>query len=254
MRGGFNVTFIRGLRKERKTVISEDEFREMLAKAEELKPEFFKLRAKALLCILRLTGKRRGEVAQLQLGDFKVESGFLNITFRLEKKKRSFKVCAECGAKNVKNAKFCRQCGFDISNAPVQKRGKQAESVKAIPLSDPYVKPILDYLAFLDGLEPKPKFVFPSVKSLFGEGLIIYPDKHLTGRQIFNIVRGLSTMVWPHLFRETVAAEVVKRDPSLIGAFRVRRRLDLESFQTGFNYLKRYAADIIEREVMQVES
>jgi hypothetical protein len=50
MRGGFNVTFVRGLRKERKTVISEDEFREMLAKAEELKPEFFKLRAR-LCCV-----------------------------------------------------------------------------------------------------------------------------------------------------------------------------------------------------------
>ena len=247
------MTFVRGMRKERKTVVSEEEFREMLDKAEELKPEFFKLRAKALLCILRLTGKRRGEVAQLQLNDFKVEEGFLNIMFKLEKKKRSFKLCSECGAKNVKKAKFCKQCGFDISDAPVQRRGKQAESVKAIPLSDPYVKPILDYISFLEKLEPKPKYVFPSVKSLFGESLIIYPERHLTGRQVFNIVRGLSAMVWPHLFRETVASDIVKQDSSLIGAFKVQRRLDLESFQTGFNYLKRYAADVIERQVAKVE-
>ena len=247
------MTFVRGMRKERKTVVSEEEFREMLAKAEELKPEFFRLRAKALLCILRLTGKRRGEVAQLQLNDFKVEEGFLNIMFRLEKKKRSFKLCSECGAKNVKKAKFCKQCGFDISDAPVQRRGKQAESVKAIPLSDPYVKPILDYIGFLEKLEPKPKYVFPSVKSMFGEGLIIYPERHLTGRQVFNIVRGLSIMVWPHLFRETVAADIIKQDSSLIGAFKVQRRLDLENFVTTANYLKRFVADVIEREVAKVE-
>jgi integrase len=249
------VTFVRGLkeRKERKTVVSEEEFREMLAKAEELKPEFFRRRAKALLCILRLTGKRRAEVAQLELDDFKVEEGFLSIRFRLLKKKRSFKLCSECGAKNVKNAKFCKQCGFDISDAPVQKRGKTEESVKAIPLEHPLTRPILEYLEFLEKFEPKPKFVFPSVKSLFGESLIIYPERHLTGRQIFNIVRGLSAMVWPHLFRETVASDIVKQDSSLIGAFKVQRRLDLESFQTGFNYLKRYAADVIEREVAKVE-
>jgi hypothetical protein len=182
-----------------------------------------------------------------------VENGFLNIMFRLEKKKRSFKLCSECGAKNVKKAKFCKQCGFDISDVPIQRRGKEAESIKAIPLSDPYVRPILDYIGFLEKLESKPKFIFPSVKSMFGEGLIIYSERHLTGRQIFNIVRGLSVMVWPHLFRETVAADIVKQDSSLIGAFRVQRRLDLESFQTGFNYLKRYAADVIEREVAKVE-
>jgi len=244
------MTYVRGLaaRKERKTVVSEEEFKEMLAKADRLKPEFFALRAKALLCILRLTGKRRGEVAQLQLDDFKVEGGFLNITFRLEKKKRGFKLCPNCGVKNVKEAKFCRQCGFDLSNAPVQRRGKQAESVKAVPLSDPYVKPILDYISSLEKLEPKPKYVFPTVKSLFGSDLIIYPNQHLTGRQIFNIVRGLSDLVWPHLFRETVASDIVKQDPTLIGAFKVQRRLDLESFQTSFNYLRRYAADIIQRQ------
>jgi len=41
---------------------------------------------------------------------------------------------------------------------------------------------------------------------------------------------------------------VIRGDPSIFGAFKVQRRLDLESYQTGFNYLKRFAADVITRE------
>jgi len=70
----------------------------------------------------------------------------------------------------------------------------------------------------------------------------------MTGRQVFNILRQLSLGVWPHLFRETVGSDVIKQDSSIIGAFKVMRRLDLEDYHTGFNYLRRYAGDIIRRE------
>jgi len=50
---------------ERTTVISESEFKDALAKAETLNSEYFRLRAKAVLSLLRLTGKRRGEIAQI---------------------------------------------------------------------------------------------------------------------------------------------------------------------------------------------
>ncbi len=43
-------------------------------------------------------------------------------------------------------------------------------------------------------------------------------------------------------------AYVIQEDNSIIGAFKVMRRLDLEDFRTGFNYLKRFAGDIIKRE------
>jgi hypothetical protein len=60
--------------------------------------------------------------------------------------------------------------------------------------------------------------------------------------------------VWCHLFRETAASDVVKSDPSIIGAFKVQRRLDLENIQTGFRYLKRFSADLIERELKRGET
>lgn len=211
------MTNVRGskARENRQTVISDREFEEAMNKAERIKDEFFRLRALALLCLLRLTGKRREEVAMLSLDSFKVESGFLNITFILLKKRRGHVL--------------------------------QRQATKTIPLTDPLTKPILDYLEYLNSLEPKPQYFLPRVKSVFGYNVII-SDAHLTGRQVFNIVRSLSKTIWPHLFRETVGSDVIKSDPSIIGAFKVMRRLDLEDFRTGFNYLRRYAGDVIRRE------
>ena len=203
------------LRENRQTVITDTEFAEAMNKAEQIKGEFFRLRALALLCLLRLTGKRRGEVAMLHLDSFKVESGFLNITFILLKKRKGHVL--------------------------------QRQATKQIPLTDPLTKPILEYLAYLRSLEPQPQFFLPRVKSVFGYNVIL-SDAHISGRQVFRIVRSLSETMWPHLFRETVGSDVIREDSSIIGAFKVMRRLDLEDFRTGFNYLKRFAGDIIKRE------
>ena len=206
------------LREQRQTVITESEFAEALYRAEQIPNEFLRLRACAVLCLLRLTGKRRGEIAMLPLDNFKVEKGFLNITFILEKKRKG-KV--------------------------VQKTSK-----KSISLQHPLVKPILQYLEYLKGINAK--FFLPQAKSVFGH-IVVNPDKHITGRQVFNIVRSCSETIWPHLFRETVASDIIKEDSSIIAAFKVQRRLDLEDFRTGFNYLRRYATDIIAKEEAKIQ-
>jgi hypothetical protein len=66
--------------------------------------------------------------------------------------------------------------------------------------------------------------------------------------EVFNIVRDTSETIWPHLFPETVASDIVKQDNSIIAAFKVQKRLDLKDMRTGFNYLQRFAKDIIKRE------
>ena len=88
-----------------------------------------------------------------------------------------------------------------------------------------------------------------SGRCVFGN-YMIFPDKHLTGREVFNIVRSCTESFWPHLNRETVASDIIKQDNSIIAAFKVQRRLDLESYTTGFNYLRRFASDIIAREAV----
>jgi hypothetical protein len=46
-----------------------------------------------------------------------------------------------------------------------------------------------------------------------------------------------------------VACDIVKEDNSIIAAFKVQKRLDLEDMRNGFNYLQRFAKDIIKGEV-----
>ena len=213
------MTRVRGFQKrvDRKDVIGDVEFSAMMQKAEENPEKFYRLRTKALLAILRLTGKRRSELARLELSDLKIEKPLLNITFTLSKKRK----------KSI-----------------ITKR-----STKAIPLKDPLTKPILEYIDYLETLDPTPKFFFPRTRSLWKQDFVIISQVHISGRQIFNLVRQVSPLVWCHLFRETVASDVVKSDPSIIGAFKVQRRLDLARVETGFNYVRRFAADIISREI-----
>ncbi|MEM2995451.1 MAG: tyrosine-type recombinase/integrase [Candidatus Bathyarchaeia archaeon] len=208
------MTFVRGskLRTERQKVITEEEFEEAIYNAEQIPNEFLRLRAKAVLCLLRLVGKRRGEIAILPLENFKIEKGFLNITFILEKKRKGHVL--------------------------------QKLSTKSISLTHPLVRPILEYLEYLNKQNPKPKFFLPQAKAVFGS-IVINTEQHISGRQVFSIIRECSETIWPHLFRETVASDIIKEDDSIISAFKVQRRLDLEDFRTGFRYLKRFATDII---------
>jgi integrase len=203
------------LREERTTVVTDSEFAEVMRKATEIRDIFLRLRARAILCLFRLTGKRRGELAMLPLENFRIQGNYLTVTFILEKKRKDILL--------------------------------SKTSDKSIPLTDPLTRPILEYLEYLHRLEPKPKYFLPRVKSLFGNNFIML-EHHISGRQVFNVVRKLSGSLWPHLFRETAACDVIKSDSSIMGAFKVQRRLDLEDFRTGFSYLRRFAADVIERE------
>lgn len=201
-------------RKNRKDVIGDPEFRNMLVRAAEL-PYFFSLRLTALLCLLRLTGKRRGEIAKLETRDFDAQPSLVQVTFTLEKKRR----------------------GSVMSH----------RVMKGLPLSDPLTRPVLEYLNHLKSLSPQPKFFFPSGHAVFGVGYTLDPNKHLSGRMLLNLVRQVSDDAWPHLFRETVGAEIVKSDPTIIGVFKVKQRLDHEDLKTSMGYLQRYAIDVIDR-------
>ena len=206
-------TEVESFRINRQNVITDDEFGEAIYNAEQIPNEFLRLRACAVLCLLRLTGKRRGEIAILPLENFRVEKEMLKVTFILEKKRKE--------------------------------KTLQKLSTKSIPLSDPLAKRVLQYLEYLKQI--KAKFFLPQAKSVFGS-IVVNPEQHISGRQVFNIVRSCSETIWCHLFRETVASDIVKADNSIIAAFKVQRRLDLEDYRTGFRYVKRFAEDVIERE------
>jgi integrase len=236
--------------RKKRGVISESEFKKMLDRAGEIKNEFYRLRSLAILCILKRTGKRRGELASLKRENVTVEGDKLQIRFTLEKKKRHFKLCSNCqtkdkSTKNTATSLFCKKCGINIEANSIQTSSLETESLKSIYLADPLAKHITNLQGFLESLDQKTEYFFPASHNVFG-AVIILQDAGVKGRQIYNLIHALNSELWPHLFRETVGAEIVKADPTLVGMFKVLTRLDLENLETARRYVKRYVGDVIE--------
>ena len=207
---------------QRKDVLSNQEIEAMLEKADTLKPEYFRLRAKALVSLFK-TGKRREEVATLETSDLKIQNGYLYITFMVVKKRKR-KVLA-------------------------------TRRTKKFPAKSSQAHYIMEYVDHMKKFHPECKYLFSSTQSVFGVGLAFHKDKHLSGRQILRIIKQLNPEAWCHLFRETRGAEVVRSDEKRLGGeasimtvYRVQRALDLERETTAWNYINRYATETIETE------
>ena len=110
------MTRVRGnaFRENRETVIDDQEMGKALEKASTIKDGYFRIRALAVLSLLRLCGKRQGEISWIPLDHFKVENDLLTVTFALEKKKRKHKKCPSCDTKNSKGSLFCKKCGASL--------------------------------------------------------------------------------------------------------------------------------------------
>ena len=64
---------------------------------------------------------------------------------------------------------------------------------------------------------------------------------------MWRVVVSASEEAWPHLFRETVGARVVKRHgQTIVSLFAVKRRLDLERLDTAMRYIDRYVGEKME--------
>lgn len=213
--------------RDRKDVLSDEEFDLMLAQARGNDDEFLSCRNPAILCMLRLTGKRREEVARLAFNDVWVEGDYLHINFVLLKKHRKKKL---------------PDGTIEVLPPP--------ERVRAIPLDDPLTEPILDYMKCLKKQKKTPKSFWPRVRPHFGHN-VVHLDKGISGRAVYNVVRktadAVGVVAWPHLFRETAGAEEVKQDPSLYGVYKVANRIDVTE-QTAWNYMRRHAMNVIRRD------
>jgi site-specific recombinase XerD len=199
--------------KARQDVIQAAEFEAMLKAAAQYPYEFLSFRNPAILCVFRLSGKRRGELDQLPRANVWRRDKFLRIRFKLLKKRRA------------------------------------AEVVKSIPINDPYLKPVLEYTGYLTHYFPNATYYFPVCRAPFGN----YSVDQFTGlkeRAIYNVVREAAdkagVVAWPHLFRETAGAEEVIKDPSLYGVYKVMNRLNITE-RAAWAYMARHALNVIKR-------
>jgi integrase len=211
-------------RTKRETMISDVELEAMLKRADTLPDGFMKLRAKALVSIFRLTGKRRGEVARLKRRHVKFVitsdaysplTGRLELTFQLEKKRKTTVL--------------------------------PTLVTKTVALSDPLIIHVLRYTRYLQEHYSETEWFFPACFRPFGSMTIVDTTRHLSGSQVFRVVRGLSVDVWCHLFRECKASDIVRMNNSITAAYEIQDALDLERIDTGFGYLRRFARHELKR-------
>jgi integrase len=232
-----------------RSILTNEEIDSMLLESDKLKTEYFQLRAKAIICIVKKFGKRRSEIARLELSDLKLLENELEITFHLSKKHKRglaqfFKVCSKTNPaileKPLPEIKKLWQTWQQTEQGHTV---KNSVSLQSISLTDKYADPIIDYFHFIIHF-PKPiRFLFPSGKSIFGETYLLNSEKHLSGSQLLRIIKPLKGDAWLHLFRETKGAEIAKANGRTLNAiYEVRDGLDLENEETAYRYVRRYVA------------
>lgn len=228
--------------------LTNDEIDAMLREADSIKEEYFRLRVKALIGIVKKFGKRRAEIAALERSDLKVENGKIYVTFTLRKKhKKGLFQYLKFLRKNDPSAldKSLTQIELDWKEWTKTSYGyrvKEEKRTKSVDVNDKYAQLILEYLEFLEREYPEVKYLFPAGKAVFGTSYMVFENEHLCGRQLLNLVKPLDPDAWLHLFRETKGAEIAKAEGRTLKAvYEVRDTLDLENEETAYRYVRRYA-------------
>lgn len=232
-------------------IITEKELMQTLKNADQIENPYFRLRAKAIIALAKIFGKRRIEITLLEIADIKAEGNYLFLTFTIAKKhKRGFfqylEYLKKMGDPELLN-KSLPELQSEWAEWTLTEQGynlKKTKKPKATPLSDKYAKMIFDYYQYVKTNYPESRFLFPSGKDVFGR-YVINPNKPLTGRHILNIISPLNPDLWLHLFRKTKGSEVARKyGRSLESVFMVKDTLDLERQDTAFRYIEEFVPKI----------
>jgi len=243
-------------------ILSNSEINQMLVKADLIPDELRKLRAKALIALLKKYGKRRSELCRLKINNLLINNNFLEITFIISKKHKKglfqyFKYCknqirlGKLSSNYLDNKKYSELINeWQIWTATKEGfRIKTEERTKKLSIEDKYAKLIIEYWNYMKTNHPGASYLFASCQYAFGNRYNVSCDSHLSGRHLLRIIKPLNPNVWLHLFRETKGAEIAKEfGNNLAGITQVRETLDLENESTAYHYVRRYAIQEIKSE------
>ena len=225
-----------------RSILSRREFELLRAEARTHKFDFLALRNEALLCALRLFGKRRAEFGSSVLRKEVPIPGTDPVKVRIVKTDNPGML-----RDNVWVDELYINFRFTLLK---KHKSKLQETVKSVSTEDPLSQPILRYLEHLDSLDTPVTYFLPSAKNVFGNYRISH-KKCLPSRCVYDVVRDLGdacgVTVWPHLFRETVGADEVRRDSSVYGIGKVMKRLDIHE-RTAWAYVDRHVMNIVKSE------
>jgi hypothetical protein len=229
--------------------ISEPELADMLKKTEGIKNEYYRLRVRALISVLKKFGKRRREISTLKLGDIEVKDDYLFATFTIAKKHKKglfqyLKELKKMGDPELLNKPYpVLVADWQAwQETEAGHRFKETTSTKKVSLRDKYAKLILEYLDYVKQKWPTAKFLFPSGRCYFGMTYIADTSEHLSGRQLLRLIKPLNSRVWLHLFRELRGKEISEEHGrTLASVAEVQDYLDLERMETALSYVRRFA-------------
>ena len=238
-------------RKEREP-LTEEEIQAMLDKADLIEKRYFRLRAKAVVVIARVFGKRRSEIASLKVTDLKIEGDLLVITFTLRKKRKKglFQYIRFLENKIKKgemtreelDAKTQGELNDEWRVWQGTKEGvrvRQSKSRQGVELTSLYAQVILEYWEYIKSQLSDCVYLFPAGKAIFTDYAIDY-EHHIGDSTLLDIVKSLNPDCWMHLFRELKGGEVAKaHGRTLESVYEVKEALDLENEATAYNYVKR---------------
>ena len=222
-----------------RSILSRDEFDLLRAQARVNDYDFLALRNEAILCALRLFGKRRAEFGSSTLKK-KIKAPDTDPQEYITEKTENPGL--------QRNAVWVDEHYINFSFKLLKKhKDKIPETVKRVSVKDPLAQPILKYIEYLDSLDKPVAYFFPSAKNTFGNYSILY-DNCIPSRCIYDVVRELGdsagVVVWPHLFRETAGGEEIMEDPSAYGVAKVMNRLNITE-RTAWSYMERHVMSVV---------
>jgi integrase len=239
-------------RKKRKP-ITEEEVQTMLKDADKNKSEYFKLRNKAAIAIPRVFGKRRSEIASVEMDNVQIINNELAITFILRKKRKRglFQFMEYCKEKDPTTLSLplpiIKEKWRAWQDTEHGHSLKEMDAFKSVDISSPYAIIIRQYWEYIKSNLPSSKFLFPLVYSNFGN-YKFNSEKHIDGDGLYRAVKSINPNLWMHLFRELVGGETALKygGRSIEGVYAVKRKLNLEKEETAWNYIDRAIPDKME--------
>ncbi len=252
-------------RRKRRKSLSKKEIMGMLAEADKIEvsdpcvTKFFRLRAKAIVAIAKVFGKRRAEIASLEVDDLEIIGEYLHVYFTLRKKrKRGLFQYIEFLKKKIGEGEMSREEFDNKTQLELETewkawqetdegvRVREVESEKKVKLDSPYAQIIIEYWEYVKKNYPDSVYLFPAGWMVYGEYKIC-DEAHLDPQSLLRIVKDLNPKSWMHLFREMKGGDIAKKHGrTLDSIYRVQEALDLERPETAHAYIKRAFTDEME--------
>jgi integrase len=178
-----------------------------------LKPEtldlLVRLRDKSMVAVNWIWFKRGNEVLKLKRKDIALTDNQLLVTFTIQKKQRSYKICPNCETRNGASNKYCRECKTDLRHVTVTKIGDKKVVTKRKTLRNKFTKHVVAWLNEFEKLtelneisEPNEAWFFPSLRVVFDYAYFdFHSAKPMSIQNWDRILKRLDSRMTSCLFR-----------------------------------------------------